>query len=107
MVAEAKVDAENMFKAYQKELLNVYKVNKLAEDALLAKYNEKQAKSEAQTDEKKKAAAKKKGKDGPPVIGFGKGTRQLFEYLQHLEIECGKDDKVFEKKLDFFKNREL
>lgn len=107
MISEAQIDAVNMFKAYQKELLAVYKKNKVAEDALLAKYKEKQAKADAQPDDKKKAAAKKKGKDGPPVIGFGKGTRQLFEYLLHLEVECGKDDAVFERKLDFFKNREL
>lgn len=85
----------------------IYKLNKEAEDELVEKYNEKAAKAEQQTDDKKKAAAKKKGKEGPPTIGFGKGTRQLFEYLQHLEVECGKDSQVMEKKLDFFKNREL
>ena len=96
-----------MFKAYTQELLAVYKINKVAEEALLTKYQEKQAKSEAQADDKKKAAAKKKGKDGPPTIGFGKGTRQLFEYLQFLDKDFGHDQKVLEKKLDFFNNREL
>ena len=53
----------------------VYKFNKEVEAQLVAKYNEKASKADAQTDDKKKAAAKKKGKDGPPTIGFGKGTR--------------------------------
>lgn len=54
----------------------IYKFNKLAEDQLVAKAIEKASKADAaQTDDKKKAAAKKKGKDGPPTIGFGKGTR--------------------------------
>jgi hypothetical protein len=55
--------------------MSVYKLNKEAEAQLVAKYNEKASKADAQTDEKKKAAAKKKGKEGPPIIGFGKGTR--------------------------------
>ena len=81
----------SIWSSYHRELECIYWTNKKAEDELLAKYKEKQAKSEAQTDDKKKAAAKKKGKDGPPTIGFGKGTRQLFEYIQHLEKECGDD----------------
>jgi hypothetical protein len=55
--------------------MSVYKFNKEAEEQLVAKYNEKAIKADAQIDDKKKAAAKKKGKEGPPTIGFGKGTR--------------------------------
>lgn len=41
LIADAKLESENMFKAYQKELLAIYKINKVAEEALLAKYKEK------------------------------------------------------------------
>lgn len=38
MIADSKLESENMFKAYQKELLAIYKINKVAEEALIAKY---------------------------------------------------------------------
>jgi hypothetical protein len=81
--------------------LAVYRINKEQEDAMKAKdAAKKKAEDEkaAGKDDKKKAA-KKKGKDGPAQIGFGKGTRALFEYLQHLEAECGGDQEIFLKKL--------
>ena len=104
--------SNSVFEAYANELLVVYKINKEAEDAMKAKDEAKKKADDekvaaAGKDDKKKGGAKKKGKDGPSQIGFGKGTRALFDYLQYLEVECGKDQDVFLRKLNFFKNREL
>lgn len=85
-----------------------YRINKSEEDAMRAKdAAKKKAADEKQGENDKKKAAKKKGKDGPVQIGFGKGTRAIFDYLQHLEAECGGDQDLFLKKLDFFGNMEL
>ena len=81
--SEFSVTSGNIFDQYAQELLAIYRINKAEEDAIRAKDAAKKKADEekaAGKDDKKKAA-KKKGKDGPAQIGFGKGTRALFDYL--------------------------
>ena len=66
---------DDVFEAYVAELYSIYKTNKAKEDEMKAK---QAAADAAKKDDKK--AAKKKGKD-TGTIGFGKGTRQFFNYL--------------------------
>lgn len=104
-------EARDVFQAYVEELMVVYYKNQKVEDEMKAKAEEKKkaeeeaAKADEGADNKKKG--KKKGKEASTTIGFGKGTRALFNYLQLLEVECGKDEEVFRKKLNYFRNREL
>lgn len=60
----------------------------------------------AQKDDKKRQS-KKKGKEAPKAIQFGKGTRRLFDYLLDLYAESQQNQELFRKKLDFFQNKEL
>jgi len=58
-------------------------------------------------DAAKKQQKKKKGKEIPTAIAFGKGTRALFDFLKVLDMESGNDIEVFRKKLDVTRNLEL
>ena len=94
LIAKKQNNSQNVFEAYAGELYSIYVLNNLVEKEMKAKDEAKKQAAEAKAGDDKKKAAKKKGKDGPPVIGFGKGTRQLFDYLQQLEADCG-DDQLF------------
>ena len=100
---------KDVFEQYVEEVMTVYQQNKKIEDdlkAAAAAAGEAAKEEEGKGDDKKKAK-KKKGKEAVTTIGFGRGTRSFFDYLQILETECGKDQALFKKKLNFSNNREL
>ena len=92
---------------YMKELYAVYGKNKTTEDEMKAKAQAKKDQGGKDGNEKAQKQAMQKAKVEVVGIKFGKGTRKFFDYLQDLEAECGKDESVFLRRLDFFKNKEL
>ena len=70
-----------MFTAYANELYTAFELNKKLEQDL-----KKDAAEQAKEDGGD-AKAKKKKKEAPTSLAFGKGTRQFFDYLLSLNIE--------------------
>jgi len=104
---EIPMESAGIFAIYKKELYAVYGKNKKKEDEIKAKAQAKKDQGGKDGNEKAQKQAKNKAKAEVASIKFGKGTRKFFDYLQELEAESGKDEPVFLRRLDFFKNREL